>query len=173
MKDVEILGVGLRIIGIYCLIQIISMTSLGINYIRQLSPEFMVPDERWSLYLSVGLPIVLIFLVGVLLIKYPVIIAKKLIPRTIMDLDKLHFNENVLFISVTRIIGIYLVVFGLSDVVFYVLVLFQQSKLGVDTLFLANKNAINLVVKCIEIFIGLYLLLGAKGILKLIQKFRG
>lgn len=173
MKDVEILGVGLRILGIYFLMQIIPMIGTGFISIQNFSPEFMNTNDKWSLYLSMWLPIILIFFTSVFFLVFPVIIAKKLIPRTVLELDKAHFDENIIVICATRIFGIYLVAFGLSDVAFNSLMVFQQVNLNMGVTLINDENFIYLISTFFEISIGIYLLLGAKGILKVIKKFRG
>lgn len=172
MKDLEFLGVGLRLLGIACIVYAISKTGEGINAIHQLGMVDIGLNSS-AYKAAVWLPVIIIYLIGFLFIKFPITFAKMLLPRSSANSDIIEFSQRAIVTSGLTLLGAYLLAIALPDLAYNILFWYQQRNLHLSENPEITQTFIHLVFTLIQLGLGLFLLLGGKGIYKLIHRLRG
>jgi len=171
MKDLEFCGIGFRLIGIVCIIFAIGKTAEGVNAIYQFNALDMGLNPA-TYKITVWVPILIIYVVGLALVKFPISIAKIVLPRTSSQTENINISQNTITIAGTTILGVYLLTMALPDLAFNILLIYQQYNYGLSENFQITETFIYLVSTGIEFGLGLYLVFGSKGLLNFIHKIR-
>lgn len=171
MKDIEFLGAGLRIAGILCIIFAIGKAGDAINTLHQFTSINTGIDEQ-IFKLVVLTPIFIITICGFVLIRFPITLAKMLLPKSSTDTASIDFSENALSISGFTLLGAYLLTVAIPDFAYNALFLYHQYSLGLDQNVEITQTFIYMVFTTIQLGLGLYLLVGAKGLYKTIRRIR-
>ncbi|WP_293267914.1 hypothetical protein [Neptunomonas sp.] len=171
MKDIELLGVGLRLLGIACIIFAIGKTGEGISFIYQYS-NIDLGVNPIIYKITVWLPLIFIYAVGIFFIKFPILCAKKFLQKTSAKTEDIDFNQSAITISGLILLGIYLLTIAIPDLAYNILYLYQQNSLGYSDTPQISETYIHFIFTAIQFSLGLYLALGASGIYKFICRLR-
>ncbi len=142
------------------------MISNGSGFIYQLSYQ---DDNNWIVIASVILTAFI--LIGIVVYKYPIFFAGKLLPKTDDINANIKYSLKDIQVVAFSIIGLYILVTGVPRLLYW-LYIFQQVKYGPVEIELAPENIANFISTILEIIIGFWLLLGAKGLQGLLYKIR-
>lgn len=171
MKDIEFLGVALRLAGILCIIWAIDKAGDAINTLYQFTSINTGIDEP-LFKLVVLAPIFIITISGLLLIRFPITIAKMLISRSSADAAIIDLSEHALITSGFTLLGAYLLTVAIPDFAYNALFLYQQFSLNLDQNIEITQTFMYMVFTTIQFGLGTYLLIGARGIYKIILHIR-
>ena len=172
MKTIELLGIGIRLLGIYVLI-------LSFPYIDQslsimLAPE-ITSDYEISLMdkLIPGSMLAIYIVVGLFFLKFPVTIARLVFPRSNADYPSIDIGNLNIERTGFVLIGMYLLVSSLPNVIYNILMhqRFVEISGGLSSP-LESDFFVNGVATIVEMVIGFVLLLSASSLVKLIDKAR-
>lgn len=172
MKTIDVLAIGVRLLGLYFVMKLIQY--LGSAYFSYHQMALSMPDFN-PLIIAGGYAIsALIMLVFcTLFIKFPATIAYKLLPRTDKDSTVLSGDAVQLQLAGFSLLGIYILSWAIPDLIHNsALLAVIPNYDGSYSMGKRPYDLINLGVTVIEIIIGLYLVLQAKGLVGLIDKLR-
>jgi hypothetical protein len=172
MKDIEFFGAVLKLLGFACLVFAIAKTGDGINAIYQFN-KYDIGLDPAVFELTIWVPVAIIYLVGLLFIKFPAAIAKSLLPKTSILPQRMSCDHNTLTIVGFTLLGTYLLTAALPDLAVNILYVYQQYSLRMAENPEVSQTLMLLVANVIEFGLGLFLLLGGKGINRLILRLRG
>lgn len=167
MKIVELLAVGIRILGIYLVLQIL-MSFSEIYQLYQFTGDAGIAAYPYVLVAEV----IVLGLVAFALIKFPITISRKLIPNDPDEKLNLPNNAEKLIAVAFVVIGVYILTWSVPDLIFNFLWLaYSHSQdFGYEQNF--QEALINQAATILEIGIGLYLVLGSRGLSRVLWLFR-
>lgn len=172
MKDVEFLGCGLRLLGLFLILKSIQMAGNGLISLGQYDQVTMGIDT--TLFgLSIWFPVAITFLASIFLMMFPVSLAKWCLPRSSADTKDIDFSDATLVISGSVLMGIYVLSRAVPDLAYNVLFLYQQYSLDPHNNHHISETMIRALVTVIEIGIGVYLVIGSKSLFRLVNQLRG
>jgi hypothetical protein len=171
MKSIELLALGLRLLGIYGLMKGVQQLALSFTYIQQVSAP-IYDGSLLIVYVAYGAATALVFLLSFLLLKFPISVAKWLMPRTSGDGVVFNGSAEDIQIAAFIVLGIYILSWSIPDFFHNAALLWMAQEAdysaGDKTNILTNE-----IVTVIEMGIGLYLCLQAHGLNALLRKLRG
>ena len=172
MKTIDVLAIGIRLLGLYFVMKFIQY--LGSAYVSYHQMSLSMPDFNPLIIVggyAISAIVMLVFCA--LFIKFPAIIASKLLPRTNKDSAVLSGDAAQLQLAGFSLLGIYILSWAIPDLVHNSALLAVMPNYN-PSYFISDRpyDLINFGVTVIEIVIGLYLVLQAKGLVNLIDKFR-
>ena len=173
MKRLELLALGLRVVGIYGLLMGLQFAVSSYSTIQQFK-LMGVDDDVGFWYLFLGAPVMLYYFAALALVTFPVSISKKLLPRsaegdTLISLGASEL-QNVCF----TVLGVYILSWAIPGFVHQAATTWQavgMTEFNSSVTF--GEHIVVLIVSALEIGIGLYLCLRASGLSKLIAAVRG
>lgn len=172
MKTIEVLAIGIRLLGIYFVVkffQFISSAYISYHQLAYAMPD-VIPPILASGYAICAL-VMLAFCA--LFIKFPTIIASKLLPKTNKESAVLSGDAAQLQLAGFSLLGIYILSWAIPDLIHNSALLVVMP--SYEPSYSINDrpyDLINVGVTLIELVIGLYLVLQAKGLVKLLAKIR-
>jgi hypothetical protein len=172
MKTIELLAVGVRLVGLYLLV--LTIKYVGSAYFSYHQMAISMPDFN-PLVISGGYVVsaLLMFIFSILFIKFPATIAYRLLPKADKDSPKLSEDSSQIQLAGFTLLGIYILSWAIPDLIYNLAVLsvipFYDSSYSMGN---RPYDLVNLGVTIIEIIIGLYLVFQAKGLVKLIDRIR-
>jgi len=174
MKSIELLSTGIRLLGIYIFLYAFKTGAYQYQIFMNLKEA---SDTNLSLFASIGVfQFLLLFISGVLMFKFPVSLARWCIPKTRDDEIILNGSSQDIEISLFIIIGVYILSWAVPDFFNNAMWLWYISNTSIGYTLgdgADHEYIMNQIVTVIEIAVGLYLCLSAKGLSKLVRKFRG
>ncbi len=174
MKSIELLATGIRLLGIYVFINAAQMgiTQYSMNY--QLNNNFYEGAEIY-LYAGIILTGVLVF-ISLIMLKFPVTIANWLLPKTKGDEVVFDGSARDIEVSAFVIIGVYILSWTIPDLLDNGLQLWriaERESLGHSWgSQYKHEYVFNEMVTVLEIAIGIFLCLRARGLSYLLYKIR-
>lgn len=172
MNTIELLAVGVRLLGVYFLLQFVQF--LGSSYssyyqmassLPEFNPFFVAGGYAFTAMLMLAFALVFI--------KFPATVAGWLVPK--IDKDSSTISGSLIELQLTgfTLLGVYILSWAIPDLIHNSALLaviphYDESYLISDRPY----DVINIVVTAVEIVIGLFLTLQAKGLVRLINKFR-
>lgn len=169
MKDIEFLATGLRIFGWYCLLKFIGSSAEGYISIQQYIS--MGVDESLTLiYVSTFVPAAMYAISSIVLIKFPICLAKLLIPRSGVESQSVDFSNNNLLYSGCVLLGLYIVSWAIPDLLFNIMMLKQSSGFSLTDTAGHHETIAFTYSTILEIMLGFWLILGSKGIQGVIRR---
>lgn len=175
MKSIEILALGVRVVGIIFVLQILGFLAQGHTVMQMIYFFNQDMDARipWLMfYVVVGL----IWLVtSFVLIRYPVAVAYILLPRTGSDEPVFNGSIDDLTTAAFTVLGIYILTWAIPDLFQHAgsLLLIKSERMAnlYDENYL-HSTLVTGAITIVEIGIGVFLCLQAKGLGMLLRKFR-
>jgi hypothetical protein len=154
MKTIDLLSIGLRLFGCYLIYSCLYMVFLLPMYLQQ--------DETGvNSHAPIYLPMVINFLLGILLFKFPVTISKWLLPKnTGMD-DEISITAKNLQACLICILGIYILSMYIPEVVKAIYQAHELKEMNNSSIFSEFMNASLFLI--VHLIIGIFLsLFGGK-----------
>lgn len=168
MKIIEVLAVAIRIMGLCLLLHLLEHMPSWLLTLGIIAPDN--PPPASSLYFQYGIFITLV-LVAFLMLKLPAMLARLLVGNIPSDSPLLEENGQAIQIAGIAIIGVYTLTWAVPDLFHNVFILWVLGEQYRGSGYLGEIK-VNIAVTLIEIGIGLYCALGARGISKVINKLR-
>ena len=166
MNKNEFLALAIRLFGIFLLVAIIRDSSAFIFTMM----NFGEGNNTWILVSSI---IISIFVLGTLiLIKFPLTIAGKIMPKSDSKEPIISFNKDELQYVGFTIIGMFLLVRALPDLFYWASFVFQVNVVTDPPITITAENKSNMISTACEIIIGITVLFGANGLQNIIYKIR-
>lgn len=168
MKFLEIAALGIRLAGIILLIDYTADIPSMIIQTQQLF------DPAYTGTLKVmWFSLVFSLLLCLFLIKFPVTIAKLIMPRTSADSPVINFDERNATITGFTVLGVYILTWSSADFFGNFLDLYSTYRFSPHDSQLIFEIWMYQVSTIFEMSIGLYLAVGSGGLYRLIQNLRG
>jgi len=169
MQSIEVLGVGIRVLGIFLLITLLREMPLIIETISQY--KNLDPNANGSMTIYAALSLMFI-MCSLVMIKFPISISKLLIPKTQVSSPELNSNLVALQITAITILGLFILSRAVPDLINNIISLLNAKS------YRPNDDAgiayiwNSLITTLIEIAIGLYCTLNSSGLIKIINRLR-
>ena len=173
MKSIELLSIGVRLLGIYFFID---ASRTGI-YQYQTFLQFQSTsqsDMAVFTYFAI-IQVVLLFLASLLMLKFPVSIAKWLLPKTHDNEVAFDGSTRDIEISIFSIVGVYILSWAIPDLFHNSIWWWYSTQSDISDMWDRvgeSEYIINLAVTVVEAAIGLYLCLRAQGLSNLLRRLR-
>ena len=169
MQSIEVLAVGIRILGIFLLVTLLREMPLIIETISQYGSMDSKPNNSMTIYALLSLVFILLSLI---MIKFPLSVSKLLISKSSVSSEKLDSNSHVVQTTAIVILGVFILSRAIPDLVNNIIAL-RNAKVympfdDAGLAYIWNS----LITTLVEIAIGLYCTLNSEGILKLIKRLR-
>lgn len=171
MKNIELLGVGLRLVGVYGLIKAIQYAGIGYQYIKQFI-EHMPNESLIFWYIAYGLTVSGLLICSLTLIKFPITVAHKLLSITNEKEITFHGSSRDIQNTGFTLLGVYILSTAIPDLVYNGSVMIFMSEQGNYLPSDKMTYVINSLVTLIEIMIGLYLCFGANKLSGIFDRTR-
>lgn len=170
MKTIEVLSVGLRLVGIYGVLK--GIHNIAMTYSSLFMYQAQFPDDNSYYFVAVGF-VVAYFTAALVLIIFPVRIARFLTPKSDGPPLENSLQGSDFQVGALIILGIYMVANSLPMV-------FQNGVLAWQAFAMPEHHnntggrvhLIYTLSRAIELSIGIYLCLQSKGLVNLIYKIR-
>lgn len=167
MKIIEVVSIAVRIFGILLFVvtlrdapQLIS--AIAVLGIEDVSPSIYI---QWAMVASC-------LILSVFMIKFPGVVSLLLVTPSELSSPLIEENGQAIQVAGITIVGIYILTWAVPDLIHNALILWVVSGYDLPPREYISETKINEVVTVIEIGIGLYLALGAKGITIALNKLR-
>jgi len=170
MKSIEILAVGIRLIGIYVLLLALRTASNCYSTFVQ-SPSSLPEDLTIFMYFGFGEAIAFL-LVSFVMLKFPVLISKWLLPKTKDGEVLLAGNAQDIQTSLFCVLGVYILSWAIPDFVDNAVLWWYSVNNEILQDDSSDIYVINEITTVLEIGIGLYLSLQASGLSNLLYRMR-
>lgn len=173
MKSIELLAIGIRVLGIFALIYAIKTGLYQYQIILQFQSN--VENELTLVRFLATAQVGLLLAAALLMIKFPVSVSNWLLPKSKNQEPILNGSVHDVETAAFVIIGVYILSFAIPDVFdngiwWWYSSHGETSRLwGQDG---SHKYLINQAVTVIEMAIGLFLCLRANGLSGLLRRFR-
>ena len=168
MKVHEFVAIGLRVFAIalflFALNQFVTVALLASSISEDI--------PRGVIFLGIATVVVPV-VVAILIWRFPLTVAKTIVPTpSNQSLDAL--DKNDLFVGATIILGLYVLAFGLVDLIYWITRFKIISDVNTQGLSSADnlETTANFYATLVEIGIGVWLILGSGYILRIIRKVR-
>lgn len=173
MKSIEILSVGIRLLGIYVFV---NAFRLGANQYQAVIQYRSISEEDMSLfaYVSFGL-VVLMLMASITMIKYPAFLSRWILPKTKEDEVIFDGTAKDIEVSIFTVIGVYILSWTIPDFVQNALWWWYSSHSRISGMWQqgrGNEYIIDQIVTVLEMAIGFYLCFRSQGISTLLRKLR-
>lgn len=175
MKSIEVLALGVRLVGIISIFEILQFFAYSYRSIQQWM--YQNPGESIIVWLVLyGLIGFFLIVVCFCLIKFPLSFSRWLLPKA--DNGEAIFNGSIddLKIAAFTVMGVYILSWAVPDFIYNASMLFHIKNEGMMSPYntsARNEYIIQELITVLEVGIGLYLCLQAKGLNNLLLKFRG
>ena len=163
MKLSEVAALAIRIIGILLLLKVLGGFTSWLTAIGEVSNPGLTKSQLVSLY-------VIPLLISLIFIKFPITLAKAIVPNSSEQAPELSRDGASIQLAGFIILGVYLFANAIPDFLHNLMLIFSfsnsQMRSELPSLYAAE------FVTVIEAAIGLYLMFGAKGLVRLLDRFR-
>ena len=175
MKSIEILALGIRVVGIMFILQVLGFIGHGYALMETIShfgeDAGMAP---WLVFYVVSW--LVLSIICFVLIKYPLPVARRMLPR--VDNDEPVFNGSIddLAIAAFMVLGVYILTWAVPDFFHNLGIILRIYNEVTANLY--NKGSLydavlRQAITVMEIGIGVYLCLQARGLNNLLRRLRG
>lgn len=170
MRTIEALGIGIRVLGLFLFATLLRDMPLIIETISQY--KTLDPNANNSMTIYAALSLIFI-MCALLMIKFPISVAKLITAKSEIPSPELNGDLALLQTTAITILGVYIVSWAVPDLVGNIIGLLNLNTYipndEVGKAYIWN----DLITTMVEIAIGLYCAINAKGIKKLINTLRG
>ena len=173
MKSIEVLSLGLRLVGIYGILKGVQFIALAYGSIQQITYT-MEDTSLLGWYLTFGFSIAVYFMVVYLLISNPTQVATKLLPASQKKEPLFKGSAQDIQIAGFTILGVYILSYSVPELLRAIVLLWHVS--GATAFYEQNSQSqfvADLVITLVQVCIGIYLCLQASGLSHLLYKMRG
>lgn len=171
MKMIEVLAVAIRILGILLLIRMLESLPYWLQALAIISPDRPIPESDINITYIQYAMFATLALVAFLMLKFPTLLARLLVGNLRSDSPLLEEKGQAIQIAGIALIGIYILTWAIPDL-FHNALIFWAINNHLEVSGNSWETKINIAITLIEISIGFYCALGAKGISRIISKLR-
>jgi hypothetical protein len=171
MKLIEVASVCIRVAGLMMLVLVLRDTPQWINSIKSVGEgygAYGASDKQYIYYLMWFAMIAF----SLLMVKFPMTISRILVTRSEADSPLIEENGEAIQIAGFTILGVYILTWAIPDFIHNAMYLWQIKKYAPNDQSSYSATIINELVTVVEIFLALYLTIGAKGLVNSIRKLR-
>ncbi|WP_317930221.1 hypothetical protein [Halioxenophilus sp. WMMB6] len=169
MKTIELLAIGIRLLGLYLGFQLLQFSSSFFYTYQQF--QLVMPEQGPMPLLAVYTVCTVLCLVAIaLFIQFPATVARWLLPKTNRESPTLSGDAQQLQLAGFTLLGITILARAIPDLIHNLALLSMMDYHYDNSRQLYDQ--VNLAVTVVELLMGGYLTLQAQGLLKLINKFR-
>lgn len=173
MKSIELLSTGIRLLGIYVFIYAIRTGIYQYQAVLQFRSN---SQDDMAVYTYVALiQVSLLIIASVLMFKFPVSLAKWILPKTKENEVSLDGSAKDIEVSIFAAIGVYILSWAIPDLFHNGLWWWYSTQSEISSMWEQggpNEYKINQIVTVLEIAIGLYLCLRAQGLSNMLRRLR-
>ncbi|MDP1521487.1 hypothetical protein Q8A57_10950 [Porticoccus litoralis] len=173
MKSIELLSTGIRLLGIYVFLSAIGSGATQYQAVVQFRS---ISQDDMAVFTYVGLAqVVLMVIAALFMVKFPVSLAKLILPKTKNNEVALNGSVKDIEVSLFAVIGVYILSWAIPDFFHNGLWWWYSSHSQISGMWEQGGEAeyvINQIVTVMEIAIGVYLCLRAQGLSTLLRRFR-
>lgn len=173
MKSIELLSTGIRLLGIYVFLSAIRSGATQYQAVIQFQS---ISQNDMAAFAYVGLvQVTLMVIAALLMIKFPVSLAKWILPKTENNEIVLDGSVKDIEVSLFAVIGVYILSWAIPDFFHNSIWWWYSSHSQISGMWGQggkDEYIINQIVTVLEIAIGIYLCLRAQGLSTLLRKFR-
>ena len=173
MKSIELLSIGIRLLGIYVFIYAFRTGIHQYQVVTQFRSIYQ--EDMVALHYAALVQVGLLFIASFLMFKFPVSLAKWLLPKTKGCEVVLDGSAKDIEVSIFVVIGVYILSWAIPDLFNNGLWWWYSThsdNSGMWEQGEGHKYIINQIITVLEIAIGLYLCLRAQGLSNLLRKLR-
>lgn len=169
MKSIELLAIGIRLVGIYTLILTFRSVSYAFNAYHQYIATFQ-EDASVLVFVSTA-QVIILLIAAFMMLKFPLLLSKWLLPKTSEGDVILHGNSQDVQSALFCVLGVYILSWAVPD--FFDNAIWWYSAQS-DRLHdgASDRYLISEVITVLEIGIGLCLTLKANGLSHLLYRLR-
>lgn len=167
MTDTKLVGLGIRIAAIFLLLH-------GLGFISRTLPSYLEisADDQRSL-IAFWLVAILPFLIAFVLWKFPSTIAGRLLPPSTTGTPVSNITIEHAQSAALTVVGVGILAIRLPDLIFWVVYLIQLSNQDSTAEPVPADTMALIITTVVEIILGLWLTLGAQGLIGMLQRIRG
>ena len=171
MNAMQIVVVGLRLLGVYVVIQVLKTLTTGFQVYSQFAA---VPDVNFKLLVAAYLFQALLFAAAAfVLLKFPGLLARRLLKGSFDEIVAKGANPSNLLDVGFCLMGVYILSWAVPDLIFNALEIYRQSNNEHYHQDQVSYLLVSEIVTLIEIGIGAYLALQSRGLRELLWRIRG
>jgi hypothetical protein len=159
-----------RVFAIYAFCHMLTGVPTWVNYVKEMKELVDSDLGNPVLYLTIVM-YVFFAILALFAIKFPLTVSKMLISKDAADSVSLNMTPADLSVVCFTVLGVYILSWAFPDFVYNCFEYWANSSVRFETPELSNIK-LTLAVTILEIAIGLYLALNAKGLKNVILKLR-
>jgi len=166
MTKTQLVALGVRIAGIMLLIYTLQN---GVSFIT----TFISQDSYKNMVLAIMLMVAIFLTTSLLFIKFPLTIASKLLPK--VGDDKLEWNISLVevYMAAYFLLGLFLLVTTVPQLFYWLVYGYMYKNTEPPTYNEFGPDDIaSMVLVTVKLILGVWLLLGARGLWGLVYKLR-
>jgi hypothetical protein len=168
MRLLEITAIGIRLFGILLFLKLLNDVT---GWLTVYGPGYASGDN-----VEINSLVILLYCIPIVLslvfIKFPVSIAKLIVPVTSSSSPELESDGKTIQYAGLTLLGVYVLTYAIPNLVYYVISIFIIVNSRADLGESQYSYVINLISTLVELGIGVYLILGVNGLVKFISKLR-
>ncbi len=172
MTAKEILGLGVRLLGIWIIVHSLKALAGGSSYIIAQGWIDKTLYGSMLLFLPHLVLALVTAVIGLFFVKFPYVISSKLIPSTKFDTTQIEWEEKLIERVSFVLLGVFILSWAIPDVIYNIIFFIQYKTHSPNFDVDFTENKINLFITVVEIGIGVFLVLGSRGLVNLIHKLR-
>jgi len=164
MTKEQVFGLAVKLFAIYLLV----------SGLRSITGVIQIADHASGfagIWWVAGSYLFVFVCIALLLWFFPVTVARKLLPKDDRKPEEKDISLKDIDIIAYSILGVWLLATTIPDVIYWILVMYTLEHKGLIH-YMSHARVANVVATTIQFIIGVWLLLGAKGLRGLIRKLR-
>jgi hypothetical protein len=170
MKSLELLAIGVRLMGIYTIIYALR-SAINVNRLLEQFNYQIHQDPTFGLAMMVG-EVVLMVVAAIIMLRFPLTISRWLLPKTKEGEMVLKGEPQDIEWVLYSVLGIYILASALPDLVQNGLSWWYIGHASEYAQSYKERYIVYEVATVVEIGIGLYLCLRAEGLMRLLKRLR-
>lgn len=165
MSKEQIVGLAVRLFAVFLIVYTLRYSGSVISLASLDSPGFWISA---LVMLFAFLPVVIAFLLW----RFPLSVASALIPKATNREKPKPLSEPEIQVVAFSILGLWLLASAIPDVFYWVIYAYRMETVGFRNVELTPQNIAGIVSTTVELVLGLWLLLGSKGIVGIVRRLR-
>jgi len=169
MPRLEVIAVGVRLLGIFLFVFLLRDMSLVIDALSQFKQANNNVTNGIALYAAIT---IVALLLSLYMIKFPISVSKMLSTKSRVQSPEINGNTEIFQTTGVLLLGVYILSWAIPDLINNIIHLWQIKEfMPTDTANIAYTwNSI--ITTLVELGIGIYCAINSHGLIRLIQKLR-
>ena len=170
MKSIELLSIGIRLLGIYAILMALQTAVIQYQSIQQ----FVIASNGGApIYVYVGiLEVLLILFVSYVMIKFPTSLAKWLLPKSPEGEVLLDGSAKDIQTTLFCVLGVYILSWAIPDFFNNALWIWYAATSQDLSFGSIPQFIIQQIITVVELAVGVYLCIRSNGVSNLIYRLR-